>query len=54
MVIIPHNKTTSSNNFFFAQPALLDKTGVAQSIDSAITFGNDSEKDGSTSRSIPL
>ena len=27
----------------FEQPASLDSTGVEQSIDSAITFGNDSE-----------
>ena len=38
----------------FEQPALLDKTGVEQSIDSATTFGNDSEREVSTSKSIPL
>ena len=39
---------------FLEQPALLDKTGVEQSIASAKTFGKDSEWDVNINTSIPL
>ena len=48
------NKKPIIINNFFAHPASLEITGVAQSIDSATTLGKDSECDVKVSKSIPL